>query len=182
SPSSPLELFRAKYDAEDYAWRSGVPATVVRATAFIETWMGILGEPIRRNGRGLVFGRGENPINFVSAEAVAAMVERAVIDPSLRGQTVEIGGPSNITLTEFVALLAERAGRPGAPRRVPRAVLRAMSIVLRVVRPSLARQARAAVVMDTCDMTFDASPLRRRFPDLPDLDVRRLLTGTAGAE
>ncbi|MEO6877082.1 MAG: NAD(P)H-binding protein, partial [Gemmatimonadaceae bacterium] len=71
SPSSPLELFRAKYDAEDYAWRSGVPTTVVRATAFIETWMGILGEPIRRGGRGLVFGRGQNPINFVSAEAVA---------------------------------------------------------------------------------------------------------------
>ncbi len=175
SPSSPLELFRAKYDAEEYARRSGVPLTVVRATAFIETWMEILGEPIRRGGRGLVFGRGQNPINFVSAEAVAALVERAVVDPGLRGQTIEIGGPSNVTLTEFVALLASRAGRPGAPRRVPRPVLRAMSILLRQVRPALAAQARAAVVMDTRDMQFDASPLRRRFPDLPDIDIQRLL-------
>ena len=175
SPRSPLDLFRAKYDAEEYAWRSGVPTTVVRATAFIETWMGILGEPLREGGRGLVFGRGQNPINFVSAEAVAALVEHAVIDPSLRGQTVEIGGPSNLTLAEFVALLSERADHSGAPRRVPRSVLRAMSVLLRHVRPSFARQARAAVVMDTTDMTFDASSLRQRFPELPDLDVRQVL-------
>jgi uncharacterized protein YbjT (DUF2867 family) len=177
SPSNPLELFRAKYDAEQYAWRSGVPLTVVRATAFMETWIRILGEPLRQGGRGLVFGRGQNPINFVSAEAVAALVERAIVEPGLRGQTLEIGGPSNVTLTQFVALLAERAGRPNAPRRVPRPVLRAMSIVLRRVRPSLAAQARAAVMMDTHDMTFDASPLRRRFPDLPDVDIQRLLAG-----
>jgi uncharacterized protein YbjT (DUF2867 family) len=117
SPSSPLELFRAKYDAEVYARRSGVPLTVVRATAFIETWIQILSEPIRRAGRGLVFGRGQNPINFVSAEAVAALVERAVVDSGLRGQTIEIGGPSNVTLTEFVALLSTHAGRRGVPGR-----------------------------------------------------------------
>ncbi len=175
SPRSPLELFRAKYDAEEYARRSGVPLTVVRATAFIETWMEILGEPIRRGGRGLVFGRGHNPINFVSADAVAALVERAVVDPALRGETIEIGGPSNVTLTEFVALLADRAGRPSVPRRVPRPVLRAMSILLRPIRPALAAQAQAAVVMDTRDMRFDSTLLRRRFPDLPDVDIQQLL-------
>ncbi|MEO7966074.1 MAG: SDR family oxidoreductase [Gemmatimonadaceae bacterium] len=177
SPSSPIELFRAKHDAEEYARGSDVPTTVVRATAFMETWMGILGEPLRSGGRALVFGRGQNPINFVSADAVAALVERAIIDPSLRGQTVEIGGPSNVTLTEFAALLAERAGRPGAPRRIPRPVLRAMSVLLGRFKPSFAGQARAAVVMDTCDMTFDASPLWQRFPELPNVDVRQLLAG-----
>jgi uncharacterized protein YbjT (DUF2867 family) len=179
SPSSPLELFRAKYDAEAYARRSGVPLTVVRATAFIETWIQILSEPIRRAGRGLVFGRGQNPINFVSAEAVAALVERAVVDSGLRGQTIEIGGPSNVTLTEFVALLSTHAGRPGTPRRLPRPVLRAMSILLRQLRPSFAAQAGAAVVMDTRDMTFDASPLWRRFPDLPVIDIQRVLAGAS---
>jgi uncharacterized protein YbjT (DUF2867 family) len=179
SPSSPLELFRAKYDAEAYARRSGVPLTVVRATAFIETWIQILSEPIRRAGRGLVFGRGQNPINFVSAEAVAALVERAVVDSGLRGQTIEIGGPSNVTLTEFVALLSTHAGWPGTPRRVPRPVLRAMSILLRQLRPSFAAQAGAAVVMDTRDMTFDASPLWRRFPDLPVIDIQRVLAGAS---
>ena len=177
SSTSPMELFRAKHDAEAYVRRSGVPATIVRATAFAETWIGILGEPLRQRGRGLVFGRGQNPINFVSADAVAALLERAVMDPSLRSQTVEIGGPSNITLTEFVALLATSHGVSRAAQHVPRPVLRAMSVLLRRVRPVFAAQAGAAVVMDTSDMTFDASSLRALFPDLPDVDVRQMITG-----
>ena len=181
SPTSPMELFRAKYDAEEYVKRSGVPATIVRATAFVETWMGILGEPLRQRGRGLVFGRGQNPINFVSADAVAALMERAVLDVSLRSQTVEIGGASNVTLAEFVALLSTGQGVSRKALHVPRAVLRVMSVLLRSVNPSFAAQARAAVVMDTRDMTFDAAPLRARFPDLPDVDVRQLLVGACAS-
>lgn len=179
SSTSPMALFRAKHDAEDYLRRSGVPATIIRATAFAETWMGILGEPLRQRGRGLVFGRGRNPINFVSADAVAALLERAVVDASLRSQTVEIGGPSNITLSDFVALLATRHGVSRTAQHVPRPVLRAMSVLMRAARPSFAAQARAAVVMDTCDMTFDASSLRARFPDLPDVDVRQMIAGAS---
>ncbi len=175
SPSSPLELFRAKYDAEQYLWLSGVPGSVVRATSFIETWIGILGEPLQRSGRGLVFGRGRNPINFVSANAVAALLEHAVVDSNLRSQTVEIGGPSNITMSDFVALLAAQLGRPVSPRHVPRTVLRLMSTLLRPIRSSIAAQARAAVFMDTHDMTFDDAPLRLRFPDLPHIKVQHVI-------
>ncbi|CAN5905313.1 hypothetical protein BH11GEM2_BH11GEM2_35980 [soil metagenome] len=178
SPTSPMELFRAKYDAEECVRRSGVPATIIRATAFAETWMGILGEPIRERGRGLVFGRGQNPINFVSATAVAALLERAVVDTSLRGETLEIGGPSNMTLSEFVALLSTAGGVSRKAQHVPRPMLRAMSVLMRAVRPAFAAQAGAAVVMDTRDLAFDASPLRARFPDLPDVDVRDLIAGT----
>ena len=174
-PGSQLDLFRAKYDAEQYLWSTGVPATVVRATAFIETWIGILGEPLQRNGRGLVFGRGVNPINFVSATAVAALLERAVVDPRLRGQTIEIGGPSNITMCDFVALLAAQLGLPDSPRHIPRTVLRVMSTLLRRIRPSIAAQAKAAVIMDTHDMTFDDEPLRLVFPDLPDTSVQQVI-------
>jgi uncharacterized protein YbjT (DUF2867 family) len=181
SSTNPVELFRAKHDAEEYVRRSGVPATIIRATAFAETWMGILGEPLRQRGRGLVFGRGQNPINFVSADAVAALLERAVIDASLRSQTVEIGGPENVTLSEFVALLGTRYGVSRAAQHVPRPLLRAMSSLLRGVRPAFAAQAGAAVVMDTRDMTFDVSPLRARFPDLPNVDVRSLIAGGPGA-
>jgi hypothetical protein len=40
-----------------------------------------------------------------------------------------------------------------------------------MVKPALARQARAALAMDTIDMTFDPSPTRRAFPDLPNTDM-----------
>ena len=59
--TDPMELFRAKYDAEQHLRASGVPWTIVRATAFVELWAEIMAKPI-------VFGRGDNPINFVSVE------------------------------------------------------------------------------------------------------------------
>jgi hypothetical protein len=33
------------------------------------------------------------------------------------------------------------------------------------------RRARVALAMDTLDMTFDPSPTRRAFPDLPNTDM-----------
>ena len=86
SPDSPMELFRAKYEAEAATCGPAVSAwTIVRATAFVELWAELV-------GKGLVFGRGDNPINFVSVVDVAAAVERAVTDRGLRGTIIEVGG------------------------------------------------------------------------------------------
>ena len=43
------------------------------------------------------------------------------------------------------------------------------------IKPALARQARAALAMDTLDMTFDHTPARQAFPDLPETDIRSAL-------
>ena len=83
-----------KYAAEQHLRASGVPWTIVRATAFLETWTALLEQTASCSGRPLVFGRGDNPINFVSVDDVAALVERVVVDPSTRGQVFEIGGPA----------------------------------------------------------------------------------------
>jgi hypothetical protein len=47
-----------------------------------------------------------------------------------------------------------------------------MGALMRVVNPMFARQARAAVAMDTHDLTFDAAPGRRLFPSVPATDVK----------
>jgi uncharacterized protein YbjT (DUF2867 family) len=142
-----------------------VPWTIVRSTAFIELWADIMTKPI-------VFGRGDNPINFVSVGDVAAVVERAVIDPDLRGKVLEVGGPENLTFNELAAELQKVRGRSTSVRHVPRWVLRAMA--------PLARQPRAAIAMDTIDMTFDALAARETFADLPMTDLRAALAQTAG--
>jgi hypothetical protein len=46
-----------------------------------------------------------------------------------------------------------------------------MALATATVKPALARQARAALAMDTIDMTFDASSARLAFPDLPNTDM-----------
>jgi NADH dehydrogenase len=176
---SPMELFRMKHAAELRLLASGIPATIVRATAFLETWLGLLRETAGRSGRPLVFGRGDNPINFVSAIDVAALVERAVIDPSTRGQRLEIGGPENLTLTELATAVQRGAGGTGRLRHVPRSMLRAMAVGMRPFRPDHARQAQAALVMDRADMTFDASATRLAFPELPCTALADLPSGLA---
>jgi uncharacterized protein YbjT (DUF2867 family) len=139
----PMELFRAKHAAEQHLRASTAPWTIVRATAFVEMWAEIL-------GKGIVFGRGDNPINFVSVHDVAAVVELAVIDPNLRGQIIDVGGPDNLTFNQLVTELQHVTGRSRKVRHVPRWLLRAISPV--------ARQPAAALVMDTIDLTFEASP------------------------
>ena len=179
SRASAIDLFRAKAVAEDYLRASTVPHTIVRCTAFMETWSDVLGGPLRSGGRALVFGRGENPINFVSAVDVAALVERVLFDVTLRGQVLEFGGMSNYTMSECAALLTAALGKSAAPRHIPRTALRVMSTLMRPFKPDLARQASAAVVMDTSDMTFDAAAIRQRVADLPNTPFASVIASWA---
>jgi NADH dehydrogenase len=175
SAGHPLELFRMKYAAEEHLRASGVPWTVVRATAFAELWLDLLERTAGASGRPVIFGHGVNPINFVSASDVAALVERAVVDPSTRGQTFEIGGPQNVSFNELAAALQQASGRTATPRHVPRTMLRLLAAALGPIQPNRARQMRAAIAMDTMDQTFASSDLRRRFPDLPETPLSEIL-------
>jgi uncharacterized protein YbjT (DUF2867 family) len=172
---SAMELFRVKHAAEQHATASAVATTIVRATAFLELWTDLLSQTVGRSGRPLVFGRGENPINFVSVADVAALVERAIIDPATRGQIFEIGGPENLTFNQLAQALQAAAGRPGAPRHVPRPMLQLMASTIGRVKPELGRQARAALVMDRADLRFDATSIHEVYPDLPSTSLADVL-------
>lgn len=172
---SPMELFRMKRAAEEYAFASGVSTTVVRATAFAELWVDLLEQTARRSGRPLVFGHGDNAINFVSVKDVACLVERAITDPATRGQVFEIGGPGNLSFNELARAVQTAAGRTSAPRHVPPAVLRLMGTTIGRVKPALGRQAEAALVMDRVDLTFNTTVIHRAYPDLPATSLTDLL-------
>jgi NADH dehydrogenase len=164
-----------KHLAEEYLRGSGAPWTIVRATAFAEFWLDLLDQTAGTSGRPVIFGRGANPINFVSVSDVAALVERAVVDPSTRGATFEIGGPENLSFNELAAGLQRASNRTATARHVPRAILRLLGAVLRPVQPNRARQMRAAITMDSIDLTFTATDLHRKFPELPVTSVADVL-------
>ena len=176
SPDSGMELFRMKHAAEEHVRASRVPWTIVRSTAFLELWISILEQTAGRGGRPLVFGRGENPINFVSVGDVAALVDRVVTDEGARGEVLEIGGPDNVTFNELAAAVQAGAGRTKAPRHVPVPMLRLMAAALGPLKPELARQARAALVMDRAEMTFDPSAIHLKYPELPTTTLAEVLT------
>ena len=110
SPQHPMELIQMKAAAEANLRGSTTGWTIVRATAFVELWLELITGSAGRSGRPLIFGRGDNPINFVSVDDVAAVVEMAVVDPTLRGQVLEVGGPQNLTLNDLAAVRWRRAG------------------------------------------------------------------------
>lgn len=160
-PDHPMSLHRAKHAAEQHLHASTMSWTVLRPAAYVETWIHIVGGKLPSGGPALVLGRGDNPINFVSVLDVATLAERALTDPALRGQTVEVPGPGNLTMEQLALHLgADKI------RRIPRGALRLLSTTLPPWAPAFARQTHAALVMDTTDMTAEPSALHAQFPDV----------------
>jgi uncharacterized protein YbjT (DUF2867 family) len=176
APDHPMSLHRAKHAAEQALQASGLTWTILRPAAYLETWIAITGAKLAITGQALVFGPGRNPINFVSAHDVAAVVDLAVCDRSLRGQLLEVGGPENLTFTQLAERLITASGSPGRIRHVPLAMLRALSLLARPVAPTFARQAQAAVVMNTTDMTLDTPTIRDRLPTIPATTLDQVIT------
>lgn len=152
----PMELYRAKFAAEQRLRESSLEWTIIRPTVFRELWAGIVGDPLLKSGTAMVFGRGENPINFVSVHDVARSVEKAAIDQELRGRTLEVGGPENLTLNRLVEIVAQSNGLQAKARHIPLAALRIGATALRPFKPDIAGLLQAAVLMDTTDMSFDS--------------------------
>ena len=171
SPDHPMELHRMKWAAEEHLRASGLAWTIVRATAFADMWIELLRESAGTSGRPRVFGKGDNPINFVRVQDVADAVVRATMDPNLRKQVIEVGGPGNLTLNELARLVQGSMGSTGSLHHVPRPVLRAMGAIARPFNPTMARLARSSVAMDTRDMTFDPAVSTRAYPWLTNSPI-----------
>lgn len=171
APDHPIELFRAKFAAEQGLRASGLAWTIVQPTAYMQTWVELLGRPLLSGEHARVVGRGRNPINFVSAADVAFVVDAAHRDPGLRGQTVVVPGPDNLSLDDLGRAIARVLGVEPAIDHAPRTLIRVIAAGLSIRNPVLAGQLRTALVMDTRDMAIDAAPLRRQFPDLVSTDI-----------
>jgi uncharacterized protein YbjT (DUF2867 family) len=165
----PMELFQMKARAEQALRASALQWTILRPTAFTETWAMVLGEPLLAKGRTMIFGRGNNPINFVSTHDVARFVDLAITDAALRGRCIDVPGPENLTFTEFVDTFRAITGVSGSAGHVPLPMMRLMSWVMRPFAPTIAGQIRAGVVMDTEDFAYDLSV--RRFSGIPSTTV-----------
>jgi len=55
-----------------------------------------------------------------------------------------------------------------------------MAVLMRPMKPDLARQARVALVMDSTDMRFDAAPIHAAYPDLPATGLADVMVTSHG--
>jgi NADH dehydrogenase len=150
SSAHPIELFRMKAAAEERLRAADLPWTIVRAGAFLELHRDLMRRTAGRSGRPLVFGRGDNPVEFASVPDVAAAVDRALSDPSCRGTLIQVAA-TILTFNQLAAGMEPDLG-PGArrPRHVPRPVLR---VLASAGSTPPGRQAAAALVMDSSGVT-----------------------------
>jgi NADH dehydrogenase len=166
---SPLGLFRAKHASEQLLHRHTVPFTVVRPEAFADLWIEILRRSAKRSHRPVVLGRGTSRRGWVAVRDVSALTVRAVESPALRGSTLTLTGPEQLSATELARRLMAAEGWPGEPRHVPVGVL---AVAARL--PGRAgRLPQAALAMESMSATPDDA--RRAVPGLPSTSVDELL-------
>lgn len=158
-----IDYFAAKRRTEEYLRASGVPYTILRPAAFMETWALVTGEPILKSGATQIFGSGRNPINFVAVDDVAAIAVQALDRPDAINAVVDIFGPENLTQLEVAALFERIKGRPARKRHLPVPMMQVMSSLLRPFNPVFARQVAAGALMATVPQAVDPKASRARW-------------------
>lgn len=166
SPDSPMDLARMKFAAEEHLKSTGLAWTILRPSCLMETWTSVIGGQLLKTGKATIFGTGNKATNFVSAQDLAAFVDLAVADPSLRGQTIVVGG-ANMTFDEFADVYARAVGVEAKTSHFPLTAMRLMQHVVRPFNLVLARQIQMGVVIHTRDTSFGSTAARERFPQIP---------------
>ena len=132
-PDNPVDYFRIKHAVDGVVRESGVPWVLVQPSAFMDTWVDrILGAEIREKGSATLFGGGTTPANFVAEDDVAAVLAAIVADPSVRNETIPVGGPSTLTAAEVVDRIEAAWGLTVRRKSLPVPV---MGMMRRLVAP-----------------------------------------------
>jgi uncharacterized protein YbjT (DUF2867 family) len=163
SPDSPLEFIRIKYRTEEYLRASGLNFTILRPGAYMELWAQLIGQSIREQGKTTIFGRGNNPINFVSVQDVARFVTIALDDACARNTVIEVGGPENLTMNQVAEIFESTSRRQAKKRHIPLLMMRVMAILMQSLNPAMSRLIRNGIYMDTANLRCDTADTARAF-------------------
>ena len=159
------DFWRRKWQTEQYLSTSGLSYNIVRASAFMEFHIAeMLGKSILTKGKATVFGKGQNPTNFVSVKDVAALMCRLLDTPQYQNQIFEIGSPDNLSRLEIVKIYEEKLGKTIKINHIPNSVLRFMSKLLKPFHPGLSRVMAISDLFDRTEQTFDVRPLLEKLP------------------
>ena len=159
------DFWRRKWQTEQYLLTSGLSYNIVRASAFMEFHIAeMLGKSIVAKGKTTIFGKGQNPTNFVSVKDVAALMCRLSETPQYRNQIFEIGSPDNLSRLEIVKIYEEKIGKPIKISHVPNGILRFMSSVLKPFHPGISRVLFVSDLFDRTEQAFDVRPLLEKIP------------------
>ena len=153
---SPVDFFRVKWYIEDAIRRSGVPFVMLRPTAFMDIWIDqIFARGIREKGIATIFGEGSRVANYIAIEDVAGFALQIVSRPEIVNESIDVGGPSNLSQNDLVTLIEARLRSSGKRRHVPVAALRLLPPLIRPFDEVTARLMTMGLYSATQSQPFD---------------------------
>lgn len=159
-----LDFWKSKYIIEQYLIDSGMIYTIIRAAAFMETHVHmLLGKGILKNGKALIFGKGENPTNFVSVADIGSFIKMALENPSTQNRVIEFGGPDNMSKNEIAKLYGRLANKKLKFTHLGIGFLKVMSKIMKPIHPGIARIMTLSIIADETDQTYTISPEQKEF-------------------
>ena len=101
------------------------------------------------NAKAVIYGKGDNPIRWISFLDVARFAVASLDNPGADNATLELGGPESITPSEVVRTFEKAGGKPFDVTRVPLEALQAQfASDCRLARRRSDRQPRGTVAAD----------------------------------
>lgn len=159
----PVDFFWIKYAVEEVIRSSGITYTILRPTAFMDTWCARIAEQVAGGGRVMVWGSGKNPISFIAAEDVARFIVIALEDSRLANKTLTIGGPQHLTFEEVIDIYERMMGRKSPRRYVSAAQLRLMGMFYGLLDETKARLFKIRYELATSTWQVDMSKTLKSF-------------------
>jgi uncharacterized protein YbjT (DUF2867 family) len=99
----------------------------------------LIGAAVLRGKRVFLLGSGNTPRNLVAVSDVAEAAVKALLEPSLAGQTIDIGGWDNLTERDVAKVYSAVTGREAKISTVPSAILPALAGLIAPFHAGFAR-------------------------------------------
>jgi uncharacterized protein YbjT (DUF2867 family) len=115
----------AKRVVEERLRNSGLTYTILQPTYFMEVWLSPAVGFDYPNHKATIYGRGENPISWVSFLDVAQFAVASLNTPLARNTTLELGGPEGINPSDVVKIFERAGGKAFEVTHVPVEALQA---------------------------------------------------------
>jgi uncharacterized protein YbjT (DUF2867 family) len=135
TPVDSVDIFRLKWHIADAVRRSQVPYVIVCPTALMDIWVDeLIAGGIRKDGVTMLFG------NYIAVHDVAEFIVKILDREDVVNESIDVGGPSNISLNDLGTLIEKRLGGPSKRRHIPLAAMKLLPIVIKPFNETLARQ------------------------------------------
>jgi len=118
------KLHVAKRTVEEKLRESGVSYTILRPSCFMEVWLSPALGFDAKNHKAQIFGKGEEPLSFISFFDVAEFAVLAAASDKAANQTLELGGPEPVAPNEVVKIFEREMGAPFEVTHVPEDALK----------------------------------------------------------